>query len=410
MLKTLIILLLFIPVILTAQSQLIPYRIGNKFGLINEQKKIVLKADYDIIDFLNPNANVFIAYNNINNEQQPVSSLIKNGKVIIKPNQARNYFIRGDFFVSEYYTQINEKKDDLNEHKNLYSSNGKLLLENKKEINIVNVRENEQNMEDVLIHSIDQNNLFSISLFNKKQQKITSTLLNNIELKEFKASFFNDDDDLPKDELIYIYYTSDKKIQQLNIQFDEKTFKISYHGDVTIKMNFNSEESGYFMMPEGDSYPFKEKHINPEYLKNTTSSIPVIRSTNTKYYSNKNIEEIKIGEVNITRDKVYVVLENDKKGLKNIRNNQILTPIIYDKILKSTVNEFDQYVLEKDGKYGIYYNLGNEPKTIDPIFDYLSIIYIYEFGNKKEPLIKLYDKNNKFFSYANQNGEVYYQK
>lgn len=410
MLKTLIILFILTPIILTAQNQLIPYRIGDKFGLINEQKKIVVKAEYDIIDFVNSNSNVFIAYNNINNEQSAVSSLIKNGKVIIKPNQARNYFIRGDFFVSEHYTQINEKKDDLNEHKNLYSSNGKLLIENKKDINIVNVRENEQNMEDVLIHSIDQNNLFSIALFNKKKQKITSTLLNNIELKEFQSFIFNDNNELPQDQLIYIYYTSDKKIQQLNIQFDEKTFKIIYQGDVTIKMNLNNENSDYFVMPDGVGSPYKETYIDPENLKNTTSTIPVIRSKNTKYYSYKNIEEIKIGDVNLTRDHIHVVLDNDKKGLKNIRNNKILTPITYDQILKSTVNEFEQYVLEKDGKYGIYYNFGNEPKTIDPIFDYLSIIYIYEFGNKKEPLIKLYDKNNKFFSYANQNGETYYKK
>jgi hypothetical protein len=47
---------------------------------------------------------------------------------------------------------------------------------------------------------------------------------------------------------------------------------------------------------------------------------------------------------------------------------------------------------------------------IETIFDKIALIEAFDYFGKNQPLIKLFDENNKFFCYADKTGKLYYSE
>jgi hypothetical protein len=183
---------------LFAQPILIPYRIGNKFGLSDEKGKLIVKPAYDEIEYLRSG---YFEYTNYNKTQDsvryangqikveerahPTSGLFHQNKLLIANQPWRHYFIFKSFIIGS----VNEYRP---ENCMLYNLKGEPLLpEAVKQIDVNYKRDlgdlgNLANLSEKLtllsIFQRDENrrSQFSIAVYDDQKQKIISWLVKKV--------------------------------------------------------------------------------------------------------------------------------------------------------------------------------------------------------------------------------------
>lgn len=134
-----------------------------------------------------------------------------------------------------------------------------------------------------------------------------------------------------------------------------------------------------------------------------------------EYYGYKPKKNIYVKK---TSDKI-LVFKNGKCGIINLVTNTVI-PIQYDLIADngtqySLPRTSNYIILKNDNKYGITSLVWDKDtkglkmtNTIEPIFTHLPLYYYKDYyGVKDFKLFALYNNNNEFIGYVNENGFVY---
>lgn len=113
---------LILGMLIQAQDMLIPYRVGDKMGLIDGEDKIVVEPKYEEIEWLTGTYFQFTQKIHVEdsleiepgeflkrNHEIPVKGLIQNGKTIIEPQPVAGYQVLPNMMINALFTGDAEK-------------------------------------------------------------------------------------------------------------------------------------------------------------------------------------------------------------------------------------------------------------------------------------------------------------
>lgn len=391
-----------------AQEIGVPYRVGNKFGISNKAGKIFITPEYDLITpRQQDDGTYFNCHKFMGNEV--LTSLVYQNKIIIKDKKHHGFHKDGRFFVGYDYIpkQRNGRVvlDGIEEFQTLYDLTGKKVFEQDyKRIGVITAIDEKNALNEVLMLATDKNNLYSLFVYDLKLKKVTRTFFEKSSHLEIR---YNSE-----------YRPNDKSIQ---VTYLDKTNKgMQSKIDVVAKQIKAVETKPFDIKPKRENYGYEdlvaipERDFIPKETEPTHKKADEWRAIDTKhkfYWELSKPEEIVFRKESIRAENGYLILENEKMGYFDQGYKKIMVPIKYDEIYKASFSGRNGgYVLRNGDKYGLYiYDYPNN-KTIEPIFDKVPLLVNYDYFKAKDPLIKLYDENGRFFCYANGDGVLYFSE
>lgn len=388
-----------------SQDFYIPYKVGNKFGISDEKGNIRLKPQFDILEYVHNKTDLLVGYNLVGSEV--LSSVIYKNKIIIKDKKYKNYYWAYGLLKAVEYTNPNYNpsffRDDkkIEELNMLYTLKGKqVFTEPLPYIHIFLEWREVEKMEDLLIQTYDKNEKISLYLFNKKSGKITKTYFSEVEQIDMDRDF---------GQSWITYKTKDGKGKKITLSQTDRTIKSEIE-DYIIEKKSNSYDRDFYNEP----MPMTEGSFESTNIVEPANGaiIEVIRKVEQKsdfYWKPKKVDEIKFSTHKFDKSNRYVVKENGKYGYsyKENKKDTLLIPVKYDEILFIGSGFSSTFILRNDNKFSLYF--WKKP-IIEPFLDYLPLLERSNFVKDGFHLIRLYDKDNKFFCYANQDGKLYYSE
>lgn len=400
-----------------SQDFYIPYKVGSKFGISDEKGNIKLKPQFDILEYVYNQTDLLVGFNFVRNEV--LSSVIYKNKVILANQKYKSYYLDGGLLKAIEYNNPNydpvyfsADREEIEESNMLYTLNGKqIFAEPLPYISVFTEWEMIETMEDLLIHTLNKNKKSSLYLFNKKSEKITKAYYEEVEEITFNGDYASS-----LGQIWITYKTKDGKGKKINFTKTGNTITSEvedYHISVRNEYGYSD---GFPMPTHSDVVDMKYPTVKKTDEKLTTweiiESIRTIAPTTDYYWKPKKIDEIKFGTRKLVKSYSYIAKENGKYGYHYTVNKKdtLRIPIKYDEILygdggSGTIGS--AFIVRKNKKYGL--SIWDKP-IIEPIFDYLPLLEKSNFVKEDFHLIRLYDKDNKFFCYANQDGKLYYSK
>lgn len=402
--KNLYIFLLLISFSFLSSQIYIPYRKGDKFGVSDENGKMIIPAQFDKIE---------IGYHNdftgINiNGKTVKTSYILNGKIIIKDTDFTYFENEGDFIIGvlvknrESYMFSNGKPDYLTQ--NLYDKNGKPLLGRSYNNIIVIDKDRDEKPAltgTALLLLYSAENRYSLYQYDNKQKKIIKTFFEN------SYDVDTDYEVFPKTFSIVYQLPESTAKKKLIIDFENGKIKSSRTEEAEQRNSDRFGESYYGMPPPMEGV--KEPRKNPE------KEIEKITYADTfqRYTEPEIPEKIQFTVKNNTSEEyAYMKKENGKKGYFLTRDNKYLVPPKYDEIMIADGHGvFSSGFIVKNGENYQYLVFTNkEQEFITPSSKMVPFYFRRDYGKKGFHLFKMFDKDNNFFCYANQDGKLYYSK
>lgn len=394
------------------QDQTVPYRVGDKFGVATTEGKMIIPADYDILEPETYGDNrYYIAYKLVDGGN--LSTLIYKDKIILKDQKYNNYYITNELITALQYKVITKsvylEDRDFKLREDLYTLKGKKLFEGDfKFITIIDGLDEKKTIPSFLIYTHALNDNESLHIYDKKLKKITKTLIGNAKNIDITAN--------------YSYNYRDRSITNLYVDKNGVSKKmiialkdnaIIVQSDTTVNLKKDTKRYNEHSSFGDVSIPVEreETKINLNFKEETI--LLTARKIERKrgfYYLQKKIEELSIKTINLKKDDRFIVSKDNKQGLYTFYNQQYTIPIAYDEIIFA---DFDGqnggYILRNDNKYGAIIFFNKETKLIKPIFDRLVLpVNVNYFGTAK-PLFKLYDEDGKLFCYADEFGKMFYK-
>uniref|UniRef100_UPI0040493A0C hypothetical protein n=1 Tax=Flavobacterium sp. TaxID=239 RepID=UPI0040493A0C len=396
-----------------AQEIYVPFRVGNQFGLANRAGEIVLKPQFDILEPQVQNGeSVFQGYRF--EGSKILSSFILKNKIILKDQVFDDYYLDGNLILAtNYLVSENAKNYSINaeipQDCQVFTFDGKPIfseLKNDIQVNheIHQGQETKQN-KLVLLFVQSKSKTYALHLFDKKKSKITKTFFENVTLIDVNYIYNYDIEDRS---ISYIIKNNQNENRLLKVTAKDGLISLTSNEIVEIKPKQKSDNDYLYdnvavppMPREAASIPSGQKAINSVRkvaIKRGYYFLP--KKTETIYFTNKRLDS----------DEGYVLAENEKVGYYSVSSNKLMVPVLYDEILHAEFQGRNGgYILRNGTQYGLYiYDYPNN-KTIEPIFAKVPLLMGYDYFGPKDPLIALYDENNQFFCYANQDGTLYYK-
>lgn len=406
--------LIFFQTVLIGQTISVPFRVGDKFGISDQNGKILIVPQFDIVEIEKYDDTYFQAYTF--KENTIFSSFIYKNKIVLSNKVYNHYTLSNGLVVATKYksgklsSYHSGDEDYYTEYEHLYFDSGKgLFVDNYKDISVVEF-DNDLKLDEVLIYLTDVNNKESLLVFNSKTKKITQTIFKDV---EFIKITHNSQYDYKNKSKTYIVKDINGKGKQIKIDLVKNAIKIISTEDFDLNpKKSNNREIGDDYFRDGDLVMAEpgfeaKKQISPLAILD----IKKIDIKRDFYYLPKKIEEIKIFADKLSPDYCYILEKDGKKGMYFVYKKAMLIPQEYNEIFKTEMpGHFGGFILNKDNKYGFYISGMSESYFINPIFDKIPIISENEYFGKNQPLIKLFDENNKFFCYANKDGKLYYSE
>ena len=390
---------LLFSIIAFAQTIYIPFKKGNKFGISDEKGKIVVEPQFDMIRDSYPEGH-FLGINF--NDKNYLSSFIINNKVIIKNqdytyyNKDGNYIIATKMLDSDAYLRSNGSalytKDDL------YNINGKKLLKESYN-NIIIIDEYPKPLlKNELLILTQNKNLYSLQLLNNKNNTISKTYFQNA--IDVDPNY----DNLPKS--LEIKYINNKEEQKLTFNFvDGKIINVKNEKVENSKNNYSdSYNSSYYSPPpptEGVRIPNDDKNKPINYIKEVQ-----IRS---RYITPENLESIYFSDKELNHN-TQLKSSNNKWGYYDSQKNIWIIEPEYDEIIAQNVScsSCSIFTVKKDGFYRLLIKKNNETELSKGSFKLYPLLVRKDFmGKKGFDLIKLFDEQGNFVSFANNEGKIY---
>lgn len=394
---------------LTAQDMqvYVPFRIGDKFGVSDENGKMIIPANYDEIS---------VGYNNdFTARKDNKASYILNNKIIIKDGDYTYFDNQEDFVIgvlvknSKDFMYSNGSPDYLSE--NLYNKSGEPLLgKSYNNIIVIDGRKNEKPAltGTALLLLYSTQNRYSLHLFDKKQKKIIKTFFENS--YEVDTNY----DKFPQSFSI-IYQDLNRSERNLTLNFNNGKIESEKREPIKVVKDYYSDRSlgspTYSMPPpamEGIKMPPAGKPSIPE---NALEKIGYADSF-YRYIEPDRSEKLTISYKDATFDYGYLKKENGKIGYFLVRDNKWLVPPKYDEIFSADGHAIYEsgFVVRTGDNYQFFVASNKNLEFITSEFKDFPLFFRRDYGRKGFHLFKLYDKDKNFIGYANKDGKIYYKK
>lgn len=409
--RTLLLLIILLSCVGYSQETNVPYRVGNKFGLGNINGKLIIPAEFDILEPEDYNEyNYFIGYKLL--DDGVLSTLIYKNKIIFKDKNYSKYYINNGLIMAIEYKQpvktSYHSNDDYKETEHLYDLNGKKIFNNDfKSVSIIDDIADREKIDEILIYTYDKNSLECLYLYNKKLKKITKTFIENAKTIDVN---FNYSDDYRDRSITNIYVDKDGIGRKMIIEYKDKSIVIKSEEKINYRAEKERIDSGYDRVPTVEM--IGERPIIPQNSQEEKRILTVrkIEEKRGYYFLPKKIEELKIYTENLREDELFIVSKDNKQGLYQVYSKSFVIPIAYDEIIFANFDGRNGgNILRNGSKYGVYIYDYPKSKTIEPIFDKMPLLVNYNYFGEKKPLFKLYDDTGKLFCYANENGTLFYK-
>lgn len=396
-----------------AQNQSVPYRVGNKFGVGTTDGKMIISADYDIMQPESYNDyKYYVAYKLAASGN--LSTLIYKDKIIFKDQKYNSYYINNELIKAIRYKVVTKSirydNDNFKETEHLYDLKGKKLFEGDfKSIAVIDDIDEERKVAAVLIYTHDLNNIESLYLYDTKLKKITKTFIDNAKSIDVD---FNYSYNYRDRSIMNMYLDKNGIGRKMIIELKDNAIVMRSDEPFDIKKEQrNPREGGGW----GDPTIAMEDVRPPINLNSKEESkLLTARKIEEKrgfYYLQKKVEELSINTINLKETDRFIVSKNNKQGLYTVYNQTYLIPIEYDEIIFA---DFDGrnggYILRDGDKYGAFIYFTKENKIVKPIFEKMPLpVDVNYFGDAK-PLFKLYGEDGKLFCYGDEFGKLFYKK
>jgi hypothetical protein len=384
----------------------VPFKVKNKFGISDENGKIVIKPQFDYISVEN-SFNFFTCYNYLENEKYE-SYLIINNKIVIKKQQYFGYYYHNDviFAVKESNNGSDIGKYTFKpEEVYLYTIDGKILLKEGflRASSVNEIMDKNDILSKVLILLIHQDKTYSIILYDKILKNVAEKII--INAKDIDYTY-----DTHKNQLKIKYVDKNNIGKKINIKIENSEFVKTFENDfivnkqhIAINDNIDDEEASFAIPFE--NYNNINKHNNDENKDNKFLMKHIFSKHKTQIYRPLEIyQELK----EINSNSIKKIFDNKKVGLYDVQNDKIIIEPKYDDIFK--IGNMKSYLLLKDNKFYFDKNFLHKGMniTINCGYDYFPIITFDKYGNNDFYLISLFDNEGNFLYYANNRGFVYF--
>lgn len=391
---------------LTAQIY-VPFRVGDKFGISDENSKLIIPAVFDEISVgLNND------FTGIKNKK---ASYILNNKILIKDTDFTYFENEGDFVIGvlvkdkDLFRYSNGSPDYLTQY--LYSKNGESLL-GKSYNNIIvidgNKKEKPALTEKALFLLYSSQNRYSLHLFDKKQKKIVKTFFEN------SYDVDTNYDQFPKSFSI-VYHDKDQSKKNLLINFENGNIKSEKTETLKSVENSypqgSSYSSGYAPPPPMEGIKMPPISDKPSIPENALEKIGYADSF-YRYIEPEKREVLTITYKDASFDYGYLKREKGKTGYFLTKDNQWLIPPVYDEVFSSDGHAIYEsgFVVRTGTNYQFLVASSKKQEFITAEFEQFPLFFRRDYGKKGFHLFKLFDKDNNFICYASKDGKIYYKK
>jgi hypothetical protein len=386
----------------TTAALFVPYKVKDKFGIATQKGNLVLPPQFDYVS-LNYAPNFFTCYTYGSNKTYQ-TSLVVNDKIILSNQPFFEYYnYQGIVFAvkeaggkgSGYYSLRPEEIQ-------LFTLKGKKITpEGFSHVSTFEEIDKEDKLAQVLLYLIHKDKTYSLVLYDKKTQSITTKLVDKAIDIEFQ-------------QLEMLYQTKELHVKYIDSQNKGHELKISSKGTSFVK----TYEGTYVVQPASRDYTFDDHNVVvPDWesekapkISFTESEIQSKRINLQQDYQFYQPSKLIIKPQKLDPKYQKITFENGKKGLLNTYENKVTLPTVYDDFYSADFKGIhaNGFVLKQEGKYRLkVYNFGGKESPVNGVFDYIPMITFYEYGKKDFHLISLFDEQGNFVCYANQEGVVY---
>ena len=336
--KILVLVAIIFQVFSFAQNSSVPYRVGNKFGISDLNGKMVIEPQFDKIKISGYKDYYFEGFKFL--EKDILSSFIFNGKVILKDKKYHSYYMSFDLIQATKYksdakNKVHSDNDSYStDFIHLYNLDGKLIINNVKEIYCSQLN-SENQLSEVIIHTVDTDNLYSLFLYDKKVKKITQTFFKD-------SDYFQDLQSYNSTIVDYIFKDKNKEGKRITLEVVNNKIKMTSTNDYEFKEEYVSGDydDRAAAMDEG----YNSSEISPLAI----TDVKQIRIKNKYNNFINRPEQIEIKDYKMTAEYHYILEKEGKKGMLFTRINKMLIPQEFDEIIKS--DDYSGYVLKKNNK------------------------------------------------------------
>lgn len=383
-----------------AQQFYIPNRVGDKFGLVDNNGTSVIKPQFDILEIEPVSIDYFKGYNLIGGEM--LSSIIHRDNIIIK-NQKYSKYDLSEIIIRAHRYVVNGNQITVKQ--NLFNSDGVKLFENDlHSVEVIFPKNIDRNLaKDLLVISIDESKNYTIQIFNVFSKNISNKLLSNIKI--VTSYPFEKKDS----EIVFNYLTKAGESKKLTLKDTGTSFQLI--SDEKQDVEIIEKETPVINVDNDirvaqNSQAYSKTNASLE-IENSQSHQLILNEVfiNNLFYLPKKADSLSFKKY--TQDKVYLFSQNGKMGIKNKKSNDILIPAEFDDIFKM-YEQPNTYIVKKDNLYGIIIPRNNV--YISPTFTYFPYLDRMNFGKSGFMIIKLFDDKGNFFCYADQTGKMYYSE
>ncbi|RKT00808.1 WG repeat-containing protein [Chryseobacterium defluvii] len=386
----------------------VPYRTGNKYGISDESGKIIIPANYDIIDVL-MYPGEFTATKQLSGNVFKTTYIVKNKPVLQDTDY--NYFGMDSGFIiatrikdlQQYYMSNGSPSYSSTD---VYSLSGQKVFE--QSFRYVNFIEDEKKplTNEILVLANDQKAKNSLYLLNTKTLKVSKTFFEGADevkthYEKFPAVFSID------------YYETDLSGKRLILNFENGKLAKQTTENIQSLDPYSSQSrsssGSYDVMPTYDMEGIKQPPV--KIADHVIAEMKDI-SNSKKYTQPYNIPVLSVNSKKLLTEYFALIKENGKIGYMDTRKKQWIIPAEYDEIMTShsTCGNCDVFVVKKGGIYKIL-ETGPDNKLTPFKGDYpmIPVLVKRNYGKDGFHLVELYDKDGNLFCYANQDGVMYYK-
>ncbi len=375
-----IICLFLLSKLLFTQTVLVPYKVGNKFGLSDEKGKLIVKPEYDGIEYLHnkyiENGHYFkytnvslktdtiIRYNSKKKEAEEKKvysyGLFNQSKLLIKDQ------VCSDFLIYPYLIIASTNPHNA-ERCALYNLKGKQLItepiismyvNDKRDLGYLSVLSKKHTLLSIMQKNEDNRRVLSLAVYDNDKQEITQWLLNNV--LSFKV-----EENQKAPTVTGCKYQDKDGIHEKYMRFKNNKFEIVTQTELTQSEKeslFKRKTELYGSGSSSGNGGRQDRGILSKNYSDNDVAVP-----NDIMIEGKEIETYPETEAEKHRYTFYTkAKENDTLffnepntrelfSSKPIKTSPILIPkeleIIY--VDKVSSNQFLQLIYKKENKYGI---------------------------------------------------------
>ncbi|KFE97143.1 WG repeat-containing protein [Chryseobacterium luteum] len=384
----------------------VPFRVGNKFGISDESGKMIIPAEYDIIDIMIYGSNGEYVAVRKTSENEAKTTYIVNNKIVLKDTDY-HYFSKDKGFITALKLKNPDKiypRDSyVNNLTDIYTLDGKKVFPSS--FRFVNFLENEKKpalKDEILILTNDLNGLYSLIVLNKKTLKISKTFFEGV--RKVDSDYKN----FPN--ALSLKYYKDSVGKMLTINFSDGKITSETVADIPSSSNYTS--NSYYSTYSEAAGDYHDETKAPPINSSENIITEIKEITESRSRKPFEIPHLKIRNLELSPEYSTIVKEKGKLGYFNNNTKEWILPPKYDEIIstESSCAMCGTYIVRTGNIYNIWEIGNNKKEILKGNFEMLPIFKKRNYGREGFHLIQLFDKDGKLFSYANQDGSVYYKQ